>query len=448
MRFDVVTEAYRVLAGHGTCWWQCNIVHGYYEGTGLIAIDTDTVACSKCVAAKKKARKGWFSGDDALEKGDHHCYNCWDKEAPVEGTESNRFIKHEMVLTDAGKGMRKGFDKGSVTNSTGVYTRQFALALVRGHSSSPGASEANVATHVPHAPMDVDDWQPPAEKTPTPELLKLVGKVHVQCGHPSSSALARAIRVTGGSDESVAAAYFYRCPVCPRRQAPGPAPTLSLHDDIKDCWDKEAPVEGTESNRFIKHEMVLTDAGKGMRKGFDKGSGSGKSDDGKGFDKGKDFDKSSGSGKSDDGKGFDKGSGKSDSGKGFHWRDDGASQGQGLPLTHTLTGLPLTPASRTPARAPASRTPARASIDSGKGKGFDSYYVVKGTGKSDDGKGLGKGSDTGSIDRSRSPQRLTRTQKLAPSEIYQWVATERPSSEDIENTIAYLSEVLAVRSRR
>ena len=113
MRFDVVTEAYRLLAGHGTCWWQCNIVHGYYEGTGLIAIDTDTVACSKCVAAKKKARKGWFSGDDALEKGDHHCYNCWDKEAPVEGTESNRFIKHEMVLTDAGKGMRKGFDKGS-----------------------------------------------------------------------------------------------------------------------------------------------------------------------------------------------------------------------------------------------------------------------------------------------------------------------------------------------
>ena len=291
MRFDVVTEAYRLLAGHGTCWWQCNIVHGYYEGTGLIAIDTDTVACSKCVAAKKKARKGWFSGDDALEKGDHHCYNCWDKEAPVEGTESNRFIKHEMVLTDAGKGMRKGFDKGS---------------------------------------------------------------------------------------------------------------------------------------------------------------GSGKSDDGKGFDKGKDFDKSSGSGKSDDGKGFDKGSGKSDSGKGFHWRDDG--QGQGLPLTHTLTGLPLTPASRTPARAPASRTPARASIDSGKGKGFDSYYVVKGTGKSDDVSSgrceSDNGTDTSSIDRSRSPQRLTRTQKLVPSEIHQWVATERPSSEDIENTIAYLSEVLAVRSRR
>ncbi len=285
----IVTEAYRVLADYEHCWWHCNIVHGYYEGTGLIAIDTDTVACSKCVASKKRARKGWFSGDDALDRGENHCYVCWDKGAPVKGTESNRFIKQELVLTNAGKGMRKGSDKGL---------------------------------------------------------------------------------------------------------------------------------------------------------------GSGKSDDGEGFDKGKDFDKSSGSGKSDDGKGFDKGSGKSDSGKGFHWRDDGASQGTGVSLTHTLTGLPLTPASRTPARAPASRTPARASIDSGKGKGFDSYYVVKGTGKSDDGKGLGKGSDTGSIDRSRSPQRLTRTQKLAPSEIYQWVATERPSSEDIENTIAYLSEVLAVRSRR
>ena len=99
-----------------------------------------------------------------------------------------------------------------------------------------------------------------------------------------------------------------------------------------------------------------------------------------------------------------------------------------------------------------SRTPARASIDSGKGKGFDSYYVVKGTGKSDD-VSSGRcesddGTDTSSIDRSRSPQRLTRTQKRVPSEIHQWVATERPSSEDIENTIAYLSEVLAVRSRQ
>ena len=219
-------------------------------------------------------------------------------------------------------------------------------------------------------------------------------------------------------------------------------------------------MKGTESNRFIKQELVLTDAGKGMSKGSDKGLGSGKSDDGEGFDKGKDFDKSSGSGKSDDGKGFDKGSGKSDSGKGFHWRDDGASQGQGLPLTHTLTGLPLTPASRTPARVPASRTPARAAIDSGKSddvssadvQSDDGTYVVKGTGKSDDVSSgdvqSDDGTDTSSIDRSRSPQRLTRTQKLVPSEIHQWVATERPSSEDIENTIAYLSEVLAVRSRQ
>ncbi len=66
MRFDVVTEAYRLLAGHGTCWWQCNIVHGYYEGTGLIAIDTDTVACSKCVAAKKKATSVPYSATSVL----------------------------------------------------------------------------------------------------------------------------------------------------------------------------------------------------------------------------------------------------------------------------------------------------------------------------------------------------------------------------------------------
>ncbi len=175
-------------------------------------------------------------------------------------------------------------------------------------------------------------------------------------------------------------------------------------------------------------------AGKGMRKGSDK---------------------SSGSGKSDDGKGFDKGSGKSDSGKGFHWRDDGASQGTGVSLTHTLTGLPLTLASRTPARFPASRTPARAAIDSDQSDDvscqspWTSAHV-----QSDDGTDSSSGdvssddsTDTSSSDRSRSPQRLTRTQPSVPSEIHQDVATERPSSEDIKNTLAYLSEVLAVRSR-
>ncbi len=104
-----VAEAYLFLADYECTWWQCHIVHGYYEGTGLLAIDTDTVACSKCIASKKRKRKAWFSGKDALDRGDHHRQACLDKGAPVRGT----FIEKELVLTKAGKGMRKGSDKSS-----------------------------------------------------------------------------------------------------------------------------------------------------------------------------------------------------------------------------------------------------------------------------------------------------------------------------------------------
>ena len=147
------------------------------------------------------------------------------------------------------------------------------------------------------------------------------------------------------------------------------------------------------SNRFIEKELVLTKAGKGMRKGSDK---------------------SSGSGKSNDGKGLDKSSGKSDSGKGFHWRDDRAPQE--LRQVGLRQGLPLTLAGRTPTRFPASWPLKWAYVDSDQSDDVSCQSPAGGSrhvsdSSSHDSPGVQSdnssyaSTDTSSTDRSRSPQR-------------------------------------------
>ena len=50
-------------------------------------------------------------------------------------------------------------------------------------------------------------------------------------GHPSNHALARAIRVTGGSAAAVRAALQLRCDVCESQQHPGPHLPARLRTD-------------------------------------------------------------------------------------------------------------------------------------------------------------------------------------------------------------------------
>ena len=59
-------------------------------------------------------------------------------------------------------------------------------------------------------------------------LRKIVAQLHVNLGHPSNDALARAIRLSGGSDESIQAALKVRCTVCERLAEPSPVPVASL----------------------------------------------------------------------------------------------------------------------------------------------------------------------------------------------------------------------------
>ena len=59
-------------------------------------------------------------------------------------------------------------------------------------------------------------------------LRKIVAQLHVNLGHPSNDALARAIRLSGGSDDAIQAALKVRCTVCERLTEPSPVPAASL----------------------------------------------------------------------------------------------------------------------------------------------------------------------------------------------------------------------------
>ena len=56
-------------------------------------------------------------------------------------------------------------------------------------------------------------------------LHKIVAQLHV---HPSNDALARATRLSGGSDDAIQAALKVRCTVCERLTEPSPVPAASL----------------------------------------------------------------------------------------------------------------------------------------------------------------------------------------------------------------------------
>ena len=59
-------------------------------------------------------------------------------------------------------------------------------------------------------------------------LQNAIRQLHRNLGHPDGQSLARAIRLTGGSDEAVRIALSFKCPVCHRLQEPKPTPAASL----------------------------------------------------------------------------------------------------------------------------------------------------------------------------------------------------------------------------
>ena len=101
-----------------------------------------------------------------------------------------------------------------ITASESLITSTFKNALSR------APREALLATRMRVRPRD----QPGPDLTIEKErrLIASLRQMLTNLGHPSNHALARAIRVTGGSEAAVRAALQLRCDVCERQQHPGP----------------------------------------------------------------------------------------------------------------------------------------------------------------------------------------------------------------------------------
>ena len=67
-----------------------------------------------------------------------------------------------------------------------------------------------------------------AQQDEDANLRKIVAQLHVNLGHPSNDAVARTIRLSGGSDDAIQVALKVRCTVCERLTEPSPVPAASL----------------------------------------------------------------------------------------------------------------------------------------------------------------------------------------------------------------------------
>ena len=84
---------------------------------------------------------------------------------------------------------------------------------------------------------DVLENDVPDEPASGHQLLLAVKTLHSNLGHPGPRSLARAIRLSGGSDEAVSAALSYKCPSCARLREPRPVNPARLNDRWRDFGD-------------------------------------------------------------------------------------------------------------------------------------------------------------------------------------------------------------------
>ena len=77
----------------------------------------------------------------------------------------------------------------------------------------------------------------PDEPASGHQRLLAVKTLHSNLGHPGPRAIARAIRLSDGSDEAVSAALSYKCPSCARLREPKPVNPARLNDRWRDFGD-------------------------------------------------------------------------------------------------------------------------------------------------------------------------------------------------------------------
>ena len=112
---------------------------------------------------------------------------------------------------------------------TGNYTEEFADHMLDAVGARAGKAKSSeqlcpIDGAAPRRSQATDAEQRAHDRV----LRDVVMKLHVQCGHPDNTYLARAIRLAHGSDRAVEMALSLRCDVCDRQRRPAPSLPATL----------------------------------------------------------------------------------------------------------------------------------------------------------------------------------------------------------------------------
>ena len=106
-------------------------------------------------------------------------------------------------------------------------------------------------SRIPISDICIEDVDSNHDGNDAGRLSAAIRKMHVNLGHPEPRALARAIRVSGGSDAAVAAAMSYKCETCTRLKEPVSSQPgkLNKYKDFGECVAVRSSLTNTASPR-------------------------------------------------------------------------------------------------------------------------------------------------------------------------------------------------------
>ena len=111
--------------------------------------------------------------------------------------------------------------RGALAKQTDTYTPELCSKALRFLKTEPRQKVPTIDANTADAlPADIDGTL--QEPMSAEALNRAIAHLHSSMGHPSPSAMARAVRLISGSEEAIKACLQYRCPVCERLREPQP----------------------------------------------------------------------------------------------------------------------------------------------------------------------------------------------------------------------------------
>ena len=129
---------------------------------------------------------------------------------------------HQVVQGTTGQGL-------SVSKLAGVYPREFVKAVLKTARADLSHFGAFLVQSVPDRECLVSARVQEMNDQKREQMLASIRKLHANLGHPSNSALIRALKNGGANQAALDLAREFECPVCAAQQRPAPAHPAQTH---------------------------------------------------------------------------------------------------------------------------------------------------------------------------------------------------------------------------